>query len=1779
MIVLADSGGQPINQLEIAGRMQPGEFLDIALQLSRILEEIHARQVIHKNISPANISFNPSSAQVKLTNFGYASLVSRERVPFQSPYRQAEFLAYTSPELTGRMNRTVDYRTDYYSLGATLYELLTGTPPFISGTPLELVHAHLALLPDPPQDRMEPWSSSPVAFERISAILLKLLAKNPEDRYQTPSALQADLRECSFLLQTPVEAVKKTIFIPGRSDRPADLNFPQMMIGRQEETDTLVEAFQRTVNGPRELVLVSGEAGVGKTTLVNQLIRPATEHKGLFLYAKADQARHLEIYPLLIDLLEEFCRLILSEPAYYFKEWQERIQDAVAPHGQLLTDLCPQLESIIGPQPPVEPVDNESIRPRFHQVVTRFFQAICRPDHHIVVFLDDLQWIGPDSFQLWKSILSNSSLHNLLIVAAFRDDQLETDPFIQYLLQELETIQEHLIHIQLQNLKPPLIQRMIAATLSSDLAEVSGLSSLVYQRTEGNPYYTIEFLKSLYKDQLLVFRLDDQKWDWDADRIDEYSIANNVVDFFVHEIVGLDPNTQQMLQYAALLGRHFDAADLLAVLGQDQASTLASSLWRAMMAGLIYPMDENYRFLVGEYMDGPTKTGGEPAISLTDLFAEHILFEFQHDRVQQAAIAMLDDRQLLETSLRIGWMLLEKAEQAAGEIVLENLLAIVDHLNTGSALIEVPAEAFKAARLNMMAGNQAREAGAFDTASRYLDSGVNLLPAESWEQQYTLTFNLYVTGAEVAFARGDLARAETLVLAAEPNVRILLDRVRIIKIRMDIHMIRTKVAEVIELGIAAMHMLGFDLELIAPPVLMPEQIMQFPVMTDPAALEISRLAETLISAAFTRNDPRFAQIVFFHIDLFKRFGNPPAASYVYVAYSVVLLRQFENIESGCRVGRMALELAEREKPSRTLYAVRFVYYSLIYHWMGSAREGVSALENNIQPAFEAGNLRHAINFQDLACQNSLFAGLPLEQVSLKQAKALHRLEGLSQTPYTQRLRIWSQVVLNLIGDGLHTQEISGSRFDEEEVRELEGGHNLGYLFSLYAARAYLNLLFRDPHRALKTSLLADELRGAIGTYLIFSHHILIYSLALLSAGLDESDRAARLTKVEENLHMMRLWAAVVPENFLHQLELVEAELARCLGHDEAAAKGYERAIRNAMQNGYIHQSALAAELASEFYLAREAFTAAKEHIHAAYSAYQAWGSQAKINDLERRYPEWLPPGKEIENRQLIPSSTSQPRDEFTTAIDLHTILKASMELSQETNLEDLLRKLMAILIENTGAQNGSLLLIQNDRWQLRIQASTDTHLGFSLESTPLEYLSPQFNKTYLPISIIHYVINLKEPLVLEDASATRQFNRDAYIQTQRPKSILCIPLLNQGTLTGVIYLENKLTSGVFNSDRLEIVRLLSGQAAVSIEKTRLYENMEMLVEERTRELSAANRRLQKEIDERIRFEKALRLSEERYRTVFENTGTAMALMEHGFFTLVNEKYVELTGYSREELENHFDTFKIVAPVDLPRLNAIRQAVMENPLDLPYSMEFQLLQKSGSIKSVIATSTHLPGSESIIASVIDITRRKSAEEARRYNEALLRKVLDILPVGVWIMDKETRIISGNPEALRIWSGAQYVDWSEFEMYKAWKLDTGEQINADNWAGTQAIIHGKITLDEELEIEAFDGTRRIILNSALPISTEVDGLVGGLVVNQDITERKHAEAELQAAHGQLSTLLEISQSIVSTLDLDRLLNLIMEQLGKVIPYDAAAILMLEQGSLKFRMIRGPAEFQRS
>ena len=532
---------------------------------------------------------------------------------------------------------------------------------------------------------------------------------------------------------------------------------------------------------------------------------------------------------------------------------------------------------------------------------------------------------------------------------------------------------------------------------------------------------------------------------------------------------------------------------------------------------------------------------------------------------------------------------------------------------------------------------------------------------------------------------------------------------------------------------------------------------------------------------------------------------------------------------------------------------------------------------------------------------------------------------------------------------------------------------------------------------------------------------------------------------------------------------------------------------------------------------------------------------------------------------------------MTSSIDLNTILKASLELAHETDLNILLRRLISILIENAGAQRGALILLRDDQWFLEVLGSIEPEDDFRLPSIPLENQDKLVGEPCVPISLIYFVINAQQNLLLEDASVSYQFSQDTYIEKRRPKSILCSPLLNQGELYGVVYLENNLTAGTFTSDRLEVVKLIAGQAAVSIENARLYENMEALVEERTHALSEANKLLQEEIEERARAEEALRLSEERYRTVFESTGTAMAVIdENGYILLANEKYVQLSGYSRTELENHFHSRELVAPTDLHRDQDLRQAAFAHTAGIPNSFEFQMINKTGEEKAVLATTSYLPRSKAIIASLIDISQRKSAEEAVRYNEALLRKVLEILPVGVWIINENSMIISGNPEGERIWGGIKFFKMQEYGEYRAWRADTGERIQAEDWAARLALTDLQVTLSG-MEIEAFDGTRRTILNSAIPLVLEEDGLVGAISVNQDITRRKQNEEELHKAHARLSTLLDVSQLIVSTLDLDLLLNTIIEQLGKVLPFEGAAILILDQDVLEFRLVRGPAIFQ--
>jgi hypothetical protein len=711
-----------------------------------------------------------------------------------------------------------------------------------------------------------------------------------------------------------------------------------------------------------------------------------------------------------------------------------------------------------------------------------------------------------------------------------------------------------------------------------------------------------------------------------------------------------------MLQYAACIGRRFDTATLLTTLGQDKAGELADSLWQAMTESLIHPLDENYRFLVGETTDISGAESDELLPSLADLLEEEILFEFQHDRVQQAAIAMLDERQLKNTSLQIGWLLLKPNGQARKPC--GKLVTIVDRLNRRRA-DRRPGGCDQSGAVEPD-GEQPGAPRGVRAASSYLSAGIQLMPVDSWQDHYTLALELYTAGAEISLLNGDLARAEVLALEAEANARSPLEKARLMKIRMDIFIIRTQLDQVVELGIAVIKMLGFDLEVGEPPVLIPEQVVQLPEMTDPHALMISSLDELFIAAGYARTDPRLDQIVRFYINLYQRFGHPPIGKLHLRLHGHFTAQPVQNRWSqGCLAEDGPGDSRGRGRQKDPL--CRPVCTTACPSLVETCRECIRPLYESFQPQLSPGTCGIPS-----ACRIwrwlSLFVGNKLEQVRSEQAEALRRVEFFKNVGYTQRLRMWSQVVVNLMGETPNPQVINGELFGEDEAQKLiDAGQNLQYIFYLYTARAFLSLLFGQPQQAVEWSAAAEAIKMSAQNYLIYTLHLFIYSLALLSSKLDAGGLAERLEKVEENLRLMRLWAGLVPENFLHQLELVQAEKARCLGHDEEAAEGYERAVQEAKKNGYIHECALAAELA-EFSLAREILprktTCLLPIIPTRRERRQGEGPGKLL-------PDWLPPGEKMKTGRISTRCCSHHPAGEIAAIDLEYHPQGLLELPRK----------------------------------------------------------------------------------------------------------------------------------------------------------------------------------------------------------------------------------------------------------------------------------------------------------------------------------------------------------------------------------------------------------------------------------------------------------------------------------------------------------------------------------
>ncbi|TAG48376.1 MAG: PAS domain S-box protein [Oscillatoriales cyanobacterium] len=1698
VILLEDFGGESLEywmrqQLDFYP-MPLSVFLNMAIAITDTLGKIHAAHVIHKDINLSNIVFNPKTGVVKIIDFGIATRFSRTNPTFKSLHLLEGTPAYLSPEQTGRMNRMLDYRTDFYSLGVTFYELLTGHLPFPATNMLELVHCHIAKQPVPPHE-MNAAIPKP-----ISDIILKLMAKNAEDRYQSAWGIKADLELCDRQFAEMGRIDRIQLALQDVCDR---FQIPQKLYGREKEIALLLAAFDRVASLENnriagfqnnseirfkvEMMLVSGYAGIGKSALVQELYKPITAKRGYFISGKFDQFQRNIPYSAIVDALRKLVQQLLSEPDEQLEQWRSQILNALGSNGQLMIDVIPEVELIIGKQPPVPEVGATEAQNRFNRVFQQFIRVFCSEEHPLAIFLDDLQWIDSATLKLIELMLLDEQAQSLFLIGAYRDNEVTPTHPLSLMLSELRKQGAVLQEIVLSPLMLEPLSQLIAETLHQNTDTVRSLAELVLRKTEGNPFFVSEFLRLLYSENLLSFDAENLSWQWNLAQIQAQNMTDNVVELLLLKLQKLPEGTQQMLRLAACVGAEFDL-ETLAIICEQSPQTISLDLLAAIQAGLIQPLSElDEDLLVQEY-------------------------KFLHDRVQQAAYALIDESHKQVVHLQIGRNLLKKT---LPEQLSERLFEIVDHLNHGAELVSAQLERTKIARLNLIAGQKAKAATAYEAAFKYFTTGLQLLNSESWQSEYDLTLVLYSEAAEAAYLQGRFDEMEQLVEVVLDRAKTVVDKVQAYDSRIQGYLSQGNLKEVLKTGLEALKLLGIDLienpsqadiqrELESTAALFAEReiedLIDLPEMTAPEPLAALSILANMGSAVFITLPELWILIVCKRVNLSINYGNTTWSPHSYVAYGSVLCGVVQDIELGYKFGQLALSLAERlhskKGNSKTLMFSSFH----ILHWKVHLRRTITFLVDSYQNAVETGDFESAGYTAYFVCHNSFFAGEKLTQLEQKTATYSKAISQIRRESPSNWLAILWQSILNLLDRSENPSRLVGRVCNEEEsLPHALAVKDGSAIKMLYLYKVILHYLFEEYHQAIQTAILARQYFEEVTAITVLPVFCFYHSLALLSLSLDasNSEKSAWLNSVNTNQEKMQKWAEHAPMNYLHKFYLVEAEKARVLGQFLEAEEFYERAIAGTAENEYVQEEALAYELAAKHYLARGRSKIAQTYMKEAHYCYDRWGAKAKVKDLEKRYPQLL-------NFNLIRQSNSTLTEgtisHSTAAIDLAAVMKAAQALSEIIHLDQLIAKLMQAVIQNAGAETGALILLEDD--QLTVVAQCSGSRQCDLEKLAVA------DCVTIPVSVIHLVERTQETLVLDDAVSESSFSTDPYIQHQQTRSLLSMPILKQNQLVGILYLENKLSTAVFTRDRLQVLKLLIAQAAISLENARLYEQLADYAETLERKVEERTQALQQEMAERQQTEAALQRSETKFRNIFENSqvGIYRVRLSDGLLLDANQRHANLFGFdSPEEIIGLEHVIGYYAdPSDHQHLIELLKRDRE-----VRSFEAQMRKRDGTLFWGLF-SLYLNADDGYIEGVIaDISDRKQAEAALQTSEEQLRLALTASNQGLYDLNIETEEVVVNPEYALMLG----YDPATFHVTKSEWI---ESLHPDDRESVVATYHACITgevpnYQAEYRHRTQDGQWKWILAVGNVVAWNESGEpIRALGVVTDIDDRKRAEA---------------------------------------------------------------------
>ncbi|WP_437331217.1 AAA family ATPase [Sorangium sp. So ce381] len=1384
-LVMEDFGGESLDRLiVIDAPMSAGRFLELAVRLVTCVAELHQRDILHKDLKPQNILVNATTGEVKLADFGLASRLPREQPPVGTPRLIEGSLPYLSPEQTGRMNRAVDCRADLYAVGVTFYQMLTGRLPFEARDPLEWVHCHVALAPPPPS------AVVPGVPEVLSAIVLKLLAKMAEDRYQTARGLRHDLERC---LSQHRACGRIEPFSLGERDVSGRVQLPQKLYGREREVSALRRAFERVADtGAPELVLVSGYSGSGKSALVHELCKPIIRERALFLSGKFERCKRGVPHFTLVQAFREIVCEILAEPEDRIAAFRQRLLDALGPNGQLIVDVIPQLELVIGRQPQVPELPLAEAQHRFRVVFRSFIGAFARKEHPLVLFLDDLQWTNPASLGLLQDLVTHPEVRHLLFVGAYRDNEVTPSHPLMVALDKARKDGARVSDIVLGPLSREQLGALVGDALRCRSEDAAQLSALVHEKTAGNPFFAIQFLTALHEERLI--ELDDRAeiFRWDVAKIRQKGFTDNVIDLMVGKLVRLPPGTQESLKHLACLGSTADV-DLLAMVRGRSVEETHADLWDAVRAGLVLRRDVSYRFL--------------------------------HDRVQEAAYSLIPEDERPAMHLGVGRLL---ASRAAPEEVEEKIFEIVNQLDRGAPLISSRAERERVAELNLIAGKRARGSNACALALRYLAVGRALLPEDCWERRYELTFELELHRAECEYLTGDLSSAEERLSALSRRAASLVDLGSVTCVRLGLYTTMDRSDRGVDVGLDYLRRVGIawsphptDEEvrkeyervwelLGSRPV---EDLIDSPRMTDPECRAILEVLTHAQSPALFTDANLNCLVVTRMTNLSLQHGNSDASCLAYTWFGMLLGPRFGDYRMAYRFARLGLDLLERRGALRFKSRVYLGFGHRVNPWVRHMRTGVELLRRGFEAGQETGDLTYASYNKSCLITILLAAGEPLCEVQREAERALDFVQrarfGLEVDIVTAQLRL-IRALRGLLPD---PSSFNDADFDERRFEQrLEGDPRLAIAACWYWIRK-LQARFHagDLDGSLEAAEKARPLLWTSGSFFEVAEYHFYGALvrAARCRAAVAAERRLHLEALAAHQRQIDTWAESCPENFGDRAALIGAEIARLRGAWDDAAQLYEQAIGAARASGFVHDEALAYEIASGFYRERRFELIADTYLREARACYVRWGADGKVRHIDQQNPRlW-------DARPLAPTASFATRFE---QLDQLSMVKASQTISGEIVLDKLLRTLLTVVLEQGGAQRACLVLYQDERLSIGAEAILEE----SGEVKTLLPCSSEGAPQRVPMSLVRYAQRTKERVILSPTEAfAGKFSGDEYFARHKPRSVLCMPILRQAEVAGLLYLENDLLAGAFPPERLTALSLLAAQAAISLENARL----------------------------------------------------------------------------------------------------------------------------------------------------------------------------------------------------------------------------------------------------------------------------------------------------------------------------------------------------------------------